>query len=342
METQATVRRGRAVAIAAVAAALAAADLRAALVANWRLDDTAAPAVCDVTSTYNGTYEGALAANQAGRIGTAYAFTGGGVKVDPNGSAAPPAPAVSPLGTVSAWVKPNAGAWTGNIVYNQNPTFIQFRLEDIGSGKRLVYRQDGGRDRIVNGSYGAVADGVWTHVVATVAPSEIQLFVNGTVNGTGGGSNSYVTSNSTFLQIGAGAGHNFSGLIDDVAIWDTVLSPGRIGTLANILTVDGGALGDYNAFRMNSLFEAYDTSTVQPVTSNAGTLLWEKFVGASGTAGSVTFDGERYNAWFDGTSGVSALVPEPATCLFAGLAGLTVIAGLARGRRRLRSRERAA
>jgi hypothetical protein len=42
---------------------------------------------------------------------------------------------------------------------------------------------------------------------------------------TGSGSNGYVTNNSTFLQIGAGAGENFEGSIDDVAVWNTALKP---------------------------------------------------------------------------------------------------------------------
>ena len=297
------------------------------LVTNWRLDDTGAPAVSDVNSIYNGSFTNGsgVLAYQPGKIGTAYSFSGGNVLVDPSGASSPPAPAPSPLGTVSAWIKPDSGDWTGNIVFNQNPTYIQFRYESDGAGQRLVYRQDGGHDVVVSSSNGAVSSGVWTHVVATVEPSAIKLYMNGTLGVTGGGSNGYVSSNGTLLQIGGGAGSNFQGLIDDVAIWNTALSEGRIGTMSSILAVNNGALGGYNAYLMNDLFTVYDTGTPEAISQNGSTVTWSKFTGGAGTAGSVTYSGGQYYAWFDANSGVVGSVPEidpsGAGSVVAGLVG---------------------
>jgi fibronectin-binding autotransporter adhesin len=278
------------------------------LLANWRLDETSGPALSDANATFSGTISGAIQ-NQPGKIGTAYSFSGGNyVNVNPGGASAPGAPAPSPTGTVSAWIQPTAGSWSGNIVYLQNPTFIQFRME---AANNLTYRQDGGRDRVVSTGAGAIADGVWTHVAATVSPSSIRLYINGSLITTGSGSNGYVSSNSTFLQIGSGAGQNFEGSIDDVAVWNTVLSEGMVGTLANTLAVNGGMLNDYNAFMMDKLFTAYDTGTPQSVDSTIGSLTWTKFTGETGTAGSVTYDAANltYRAFFDSTSGVLTFGP---------------------------------
>jgi hypothetical protein len=286
--------------------ALCSAPANADLLANWRLDEASGPAVNDANSAFNGTINSATQ-NQPGKIGTAYSFSGGShANVNPGGAGAPAAPAPSPTGTVSAWVNPTAGAWTGNIVYLQNPTFIQFRLE---ADNKLTYRQDGGRDRVINTGAGAVPDGVWTHVVAVVDPGSIKLYINGSLSITGLGSNGYVTNNSTFLQIGAGAGQNFEGSIDDVAVWNTALSAGKVGTLGSILAANGGALSDYNAFQMDKLFTVHDTGTPAAVSSTAGTLTWTKFTGGSGTAGSVTYDvpSQTYMAFFDATSGVTAV-----------------------------------
>ena len=280
----------------------------AVLLANWRLDETSGPALSDADATFAGTISGAVQ-NQPGKIGTAYLFSGGSnVNVNPGGASAPSAPAPSPTGTVSAWIQPTAGSWSGNIVFLQNPTYIQFRME---AANNLTYRQDGGRDRVVSTGAGAITDGVWTHVAAAVSPSSITLYINGSPITTGSGSNGYVSNNSTFLQIGGGAGHDFVGSIDDVALWNTVLSEGKVRTLANTLAVNGGVLNDYNAFMMDKLFTAYDTGTPQSVDSTIGSLTWTKFTGETGTAGSVIYDTANltYRAFFDSTSGVLTVGP---------------------------------
>lgn len=313
--------------------ALNASRVDGALIANWRLDDSSGAAVNDTNATFNGIVSGTQ--NQPGKIGTAYSFSGGtNVNVNPGGSGAPAAPAPSPVGTISAWINPTASGNTGNIVYLQSPTFIQFRIE---SGNNLTYRQDGGHDRVVSSAADAIPDGEWTHVVALIDPAFIRLYRNGVQIANGAGSNGYVSSDATLLQIGAGAGNNFQGSIDDVALWNTVLSVGKIGTLSNILGVNGGALSDYNALMMDKLFTAYDSNTTTEVSSTSGTLDWAKFTGGSGVAGTVTYDGSAYRAWFTDTDGVEALtlsaVPEPQTVALA-LGGAAGLAGLLLLRRR--------
>jgi len=117
----------------------------------------------------------------------------------------------------------------------------------------------------------------------------------------------------------------FEGAIDEPAIWNEDLGLGKTEAMYNITVPNSGALKDYDPDEMKTLYGVYDTGTPASITSNAGTLPWKKFTGGSGTAGSVTYDGTDYRAYFDGTSGV--MTPEPATLALLGLGGLGLILG---------------
>jgi hypothetical protein len=112
------------------------------------------------------------------------------------------------------------------------------------------------------------------------------------------------TVTPTSMNIGFGAGLYLTGSIDDVALWTTALSVAKVQTLSSVLAVNSGALNDYSVRHMDKLFTAYDTAVNQTVASNAGNLTWGKFTGGSGTAGTVTYDGGVYKAWFTNTEGV--------------------------------------
>ena len=131
----------------------------------------------------------------------------------------------------------------------------------------------------------------------------------------------------TYLLIGGKnqAWSEFEGVIDEPGIWNEDLGLGKTESMYNITKVNGGALKDYDPDEMKTLYGVYDTGTPASITSNAGTLPWKKFTGGSGTAGSVTYDGTDYRAYFDGTSGV--MTPEPATLALLGLGGLGLILG---------------
>ncbi len=149
-----------------------------------------------------------------------------------------------------------------------------------------------------------------------------KIFLNGTQTSYNWGV-SFPAHASLFIGGWAVNGSNFEGIMDDLSIWNETLSVGKAKSIYNIVLANSGALVDYTVGEMKALFDVFDTGTPDAVTSVAGTMTWSKFTGGTGTAGSVTFDGTNYYAWFDGTSGVTA--PEPATLGLLALGGLAML-----------------
>lgn len=148
------------------------------------------------------------------------------------------------------------------------------------------------------------------------------------------------TSNTVSLSgaIGAntnGSGEWFQGIIDDAAMWasstigDGVLTGAEVGGLYQL----GLQLG-YDAGQSNQLFSLHDAQTG---STSVGGLKWSYATGLSGTAGSLSADGN--GGWIlqlGASTGVIAAVPEPAV----GILALLFVAGFAswrRGSRRLAS-----
>jgi len=161
---------------------------------------------------------------------------------------------------------------------------------------------------------------VWTQVVVTYdnagGSTRAKIYLNGVVSNHNWGV-SFPTHASFFIGGWTASGSNFIGDMDDFSVWNETLSTAKVQSMYNITTVNTGALTDYTVDKMKALFDVYDTGTPANVISAAGTLGWLKFTGDSGTAGSVTYDGSIYKAFFDGTSGV--MTPEPATLALLGL-----------------------
>jgi hypothetical protein len=152
----------------------------------------------------------------------------------------------------------------------------------------------------------------------------VKSYVDGTLKSTVGVSGTWPTF-TEFFGIGGGkdqAWTSFEGYLDDVSVWDANIGEARVKSMYNVTTVNTGALKDYGVDNMKTLFDVYDNNTPAWVD---GTELWHKFTGGSGTAGSVTYTGGLYYAFFDGTSGVQT--PEPATMALLGLGGLGLILG---------------
>jgi len=134
---------------------------------------------------------------------------------------------------------------------------------------------------------------------------------------------SYQTHSSFFIGGWTATNSNFDGVLDEFSVWNETLSDGKVKAMYNILSPNSNALKDYTVDKMKALFDVYGTGTPAWVNSNAGLVRWEKFTGDSGTAGSVTYGGGIYKAFFDGTSGV--MTPEPATLAFVAVGGLALL-----------------
>jgi len=181
-----------------------------------------------------------------GKLGT------GGLVVDGNGDYmdVPDSPAYK-MGswTMEAWIKPAATGGSRGIIgkVSQGKDFgLQLNGDKIAV---LVY--DGGR-RYVEAP-GAVTLDTWYHVAGVYDPSasgtdpdfKVKLYVNGAY--VTGGNWTPDTSNSDVIRIGGTTccGEWFSGVIDDVRIWNTARSAAAIaaGKDAELTGTEAGLVG---------------------------------------------------------------------------------------------------
>jgi PKD repeat protein len=220
----------------------------------WRLGEPLGS-----TTTYDWAGGADLTVPSAVRLGTAGAITG-----DPNtaatfqnssssrlvASSAHIAPAPNTF-TVEAWIK---GTGTGRIVgYGNNNSATGTssstdRLFYVDSGGRLSFGVNSG-SRLTLRSPGRVDNGAWHHVVGTLGSNGMQLFVDGVrvANRTD------VTSGQAYngyWRIGADTlsgwpnrsllgGDRYTGAIDDVAVYPTVLSAAAVQDHYTV-SVNGG------------------------------------------------------------------------------------------------------
>ena len=270
---------------------------------HWALDEISGTMATDSAGNYNAPIGTAVVLNQVGRIGTAFNFVNDGASYVSVGTIP-----WTPTQTLSAWVNSTDTTGTGDNIFGwSGNAYIQFRLV---SGKLNFRAALGGFNADITSS-ASIADGQWHHVVAVLTGGALQLYVDGTADGAGDASGTWSTGTGWIGGLPAFPGsYQFVGQIDDVARWDGALSVGKVQTLSRVLTVNSGALNDYNAATMDTLFQVYESSNSQAVTSSAGTLTWTKFTGRSGTAGTVTYSEGVYTGWFDDTSGVTTAAPS--------------------------------
>jgi hypothetical protein len=160
--------------------------------------------------------------------------------------------------TITAWVNgfPN-GAWTG-IVLSRDPTqAIGIDYHDFDGTLTYIWNDNSAE------TYGFFSDLIipedeWTFLALTVTEEQATFYVGPL----GGALESAVNEIEHFAQDNftewrlaeddcCGGARNFSGLIDDVSIWDEALSADDLARLYNLsatpLTLTGGGLlGDFN------------------------------------------------------------------------------------------------
>lgn len=217
-------------------------------VAYWRLGESTGTTATDQNATHNSTYTGGVTLGATGLV------TGTDTAVDFNGTtgyvAVPNHAAINTGGpysarTIEMWIRAD------------NVTARQVLFEEGGASRGLNLYVDGGLLRW--GGWNLVADGAGTpwgyldvttpiatattyHVVAVFdqAAGKLELFVNGasvgTVSGVGplyahsGAIGIGAMNSGAYFHTGSGAGSGnyFDGRIDEVAIYNSVLSPGRV------------------------------------------------------------------------------------------------------------------
>src|SRR6185436_6032025 len=147
--------------------------------------------------------------------------------------------------TIAAWIKTTQSFDMVEPTYNgtgifysdeggAHNDFILGGTRSVGGVNRLSFFV-GNTEVTVSGS-SEIASGQWTHIAVTrlKASGQVNLYVNGQLDGTGFGSTNLLTANP-LIAIGGKTlnGHYFRGLIDDARLYDYALDPSEISPLVN-------------------------------------------------------------------------------------------------------------
>ena len=135
--------------------------------------------------------------------------------------------------SVEAWVRQNPGtAGTHPIFWVCKNTSVGGSPMEIVNGRLHATIRGSGGTFSITGSRD-VADGAWHHVVATAGEGSLKLYVDGQIEASTGMSGSVNPGGSLDAAIGYRPtsifdNTKFTGDLDEIAVYPTVLSPGRI------------------------------------------------------------------------------------------------------------------
>ncbi len=146
--------------------------------------------------------------------------------------------------TVSAWLNPNVSntnvkTFYGNTSYVNGASFHGIIMSVRNNTTDKVYVQHYPSSTAVY-STASVPLNIWTHVAVTSTSSETKIYINGALDSTHSATYSYSGSQTAKASLGAYLLHDytgsttydeFSGKIDQVRIWDSVLTASNISTL---------------------------------------------------------------------------------------------------------------
>ncbi len=169
----------------------------------------------------------------------------------------------------------------------------------------------------------ALSPSTWQHVAVTWAPGSgwgVKFYVNGTAfqgswTGTGPAVN-----NGNAIRLGNSDLYNpLDGRLDDVAIWDTYLTQGKIRSLSTAADYLG-----YDAGDMNTLFTVFDTQNTSGVKVNG--LRWFYTDTLTGHSDGDTWGDVSYFNFVQFGTGVGVYsIPEPASMVLLALTGLIAL-----------------
>lgn len=187
------------------------------------LDSDLEKGVKDITAISNGAPQYDIRPGG----GSAFVFTGS------NALEVPGYTGVNGAGkrSVALWIKPSSLSTSGLVHWGDSGSFSRssFKLQNTGV-LRFEY-QGGGHNGVTN-----VVDGTWHHVAYTYDGDTIKLYVDGIEDYSISGITLKTgVSGETDINIGSQLeGAFYEGLMDDVRIFDTVLTPEEIKVLSEI------------------------------------------------------------------------------------------------------------
>ncbi|MHC4628241.1 MAG: LamG domain-containing protein [Planctomycetota bacterium] len=204
------------------------APAQAALIHHWKLDDAGTMAI-DSVGGLDGDIQGPTSV--PGRSGNALSFDGSDDVVVIQNFVPPK------QGTVAFWIDPGFGSSKQRIFGAGG----DFEVIVYSSG---IVRNElfAGGSGTLQSNAGSVEPGQWFHIAVTYAydsagPSTaLEVYVNGELDVVGPAGEPSVPSDTTLLlghRAGAAGGEHYGGLLDDLRIYDHVLSEAEIRALAS-------------------------------------------------------------------------------------------------------------
>ena len=207
------------------------------LLAYWPLDEDGGSTATDVVGPHDGTIQGATTDESGVLATTSYAFDG----TDDHVSGATDISALRNTASLSFWIR---STQNGDDIWYEAPGITGVEsdgdVDDIFWGwidsTGHIGVQAG--DDSGAGSSTVVADGTWHHVVLTrdAATGDVEVYVDGDREDFATSRSGEITT--TFDGIGriedtGGTPEYFSGRIDEVRVYDRVLSESTVGNLSS-------------------------------------------------------------------------------------------------------------
>ena len=204
------------------------APARAGLIHHWRLDeniDAGVIVAADAVGGLDGAIQGTTSV--PGKSGNAFNFDGADDEVSIDGFVPPP------QGTIIFWINPALAKSKERILGAGGDYEVWLR----GNGELKNELFDGGSSTTGTGA-GALNANEWNHVAATYdsGSTNVEIYLDGELQITGTAEVPSTPTETTLVlghRGGAAAGEHYGGLLDDVRIYDHVLSEIEISTLAH-------------------------------------------------------------------------------------------------------------
>lgn len=210
----------------------------------------------------------ALANDRNGNAQSAYYFDGSSKITVPSGAQI--SDSLNTQVTFSAWINVESYPYTfGPILSKNGPSSRQFEIWIDPNTLGFWGTQFNGSTNY------SVPDSTWLHYVVTFDQGTVKYYINSTLVQTSTYTSTSLVGNNSVFEIGhdsPGSLELFNGYIDDVAIWNRVLSPTDVANLYNHSTNYSNTLW--------STGETTDTIWINPTTD---TTIW-----VSSTLGNVT------------------------------------------------------
>jgi prepilin-type N-terminal cleavage/methylation domain-containing protein len=210
------------------------AALREGLVGYWPFDVNNSTQPDESENNNSGTVTGATY-TASGKVGGAYSFDGNGTNRISVSTAN--LPLGSSARTTCLWSNETSGGSNNNgdrtaFSYGANTTRQLWSIAPSNSSDKL-YLATAWND--FTGTH-TTGSNVWSYVCITYTGTQIKLYVNGGSNVDTFSTTALSTSNSSTAYIGQARNSTYNafyGLIDEVAVWDRVLSAAEISSLYN-------------------------------------------------------------------------------------------------------------